>query len=162
MTIFVTADLHLGDQYAFAGRRDRFMSLADMEATIIDRWNATVQDEDEVYLLGDVSKGRGLELVRHLRGARHLVAGNADNLVLAIQSGLFRSVSVIRWFRGAVLSHVPVHPNQLRSGTKNVHGHLHRATVGDHRYVCVSVEQTDFAPVSLASVLAPLGQPNLL
>lgn len=162
MTVFVTADLHLGDRYAFTARRDCFTSLADMEATIINRWNVTVRDQDTVYLLGDVSKGRGLDLVRHLRGSKHLVAGNADDLPLATQSGLFRSVSVIRWLRGAVLSHVPVHPGQLRSGTRNVHGHLHRATVGDHRYVCVSVEQTNFAPVPLGSVLAPSAQPTLL
>lgn len=153
MTSFVIADLHFGDKRAFAGRRNRFRSLTDMETTIIDRWNATVDDRDTIYLLGDVSTGGSLDLVRQLRGIKHLVAGNADDLVLAAQSGLFKSVGVIRWLRGAVLSHVPVHPTQLRGSSVNVHGHLHAATVGDPRYRCVSVEQTSFAPVRLDSLV---------
>lgn len=153
MNIFVTADLHLGDTSALARRRDRFGSLAEMEDTIIDRWNASVADCDTVYLLGDVSKGRGLKLVRHLRGNKHLIAGNADDLSAAIKSGAFMSVQVVRWLRGVLLSHIPVHPSQLRRGMVNVHGHLHNSSIDDPRFVCVSVEQTSYSPVSLASAI---------
>jgi calcineurin-like phosphoesterase family protein len=50
---------------------------------------------------------------------------------------------------GILLTHIPVHPSQLRRGVLNVHGHLHARTINDPRYVCVSLEQTGFRPVRL-------------
>jgi calcineurin-like phosphoesterase family protein len=47
---------------------------------------------------------------------------------------------------------VPVHPTQLRAGARNIHGHLHARAIDDPRYVCVSLEQTDFRPVPIDRV----------
>lgn len=159
MTTFVIADLHLGDVTTHARRRDRFASLSAMEREIITRWNAIVTARDTVYLLGDIGKRHGLELVRHLRGTKHLIAGNADDLDAVQRAGLFASVNVARWLPGFLLTHIPVHPSQLRNGTVNVHGHLHTMTLEDPRYACVSVEQTDYAPIQLAHLRT---QPTLI
>lgn len=159
MTTYVIADLHLGDATTHARRRDRFASLSAMEREILTRWNAIVTARDSVYMLGDIGKRQGLELVSNLRGIKHLIAGNADDLAAVHQSGLFASVNVARWVPGFLLTHIPVHPSQLRNGTVNVHGHLHTMSLDDPRYACASVEQTDYAPVPLAHLRA---QPTLI
>ena len=152
MTTFVIADLHFGDASTHARRRDQFASVTAMDRAIVVRWNEVVTDHDVVHVLGDVGKRQGLELIRHLRGTKHLVAGNADDLEAVFRTGLFTSVGVARWLPGLLLTHIPVHPDQLRGKTINVHGHLHSAMINDPRYVCVSAEQTGYVPVPLKEV----------
>ena len=53
------------------------------------------------------------------------------------------------------MSHVPLHPASLGRWGANVHGHLHSNFVKDpvwpdkpdQRYICVSVEHTDYYPL---------------
>jgi calcineurin-like phosphoesterase family protein len=120
-----------------------------MGAEIIQRWNDTVGDEDIIYVLGDLGRSRAMEDVRHLRGKKHLVAGNGDDMARIAQAGLFASVRVWKQLPGFLLTHVPIHPSQLRANARNIHGHLHARAIDDPRYVCVSLEQTDFRPVPI-------------
>jgi calcineurin-like phosphoesterase family protein len=107
-----------------------------------------------IYVLGDVGRGRHAEAVRELRGIKHLIAGNGDDIARVAASDLFRTIAVAKWLPGALLTHIPVHPSQLRKGAVNVHGHLHLAAIADGRFKCVSVEQTHYRPVELASLLS--------
>lgn len=147
--VFVIADLHLGDDALCGHRRRPFANAREMGTEIVRRWNDTVQEEDTVYVLGDVGKRSSLRTVRRLRGRKHLIAGNADDIAGVAASDVFLSIAVAKWIPGALLTHIPVHPSQLRGRTINIHGHLHARTVGDPRYRCVSVEQTEFTPVRL-------------
>ena len=64
---------------------------------------------------------------------------------------------------GMILSHIPLHPQQLYRFGANVHGHLHsnRVTYNDPamgeiidpRYFSVCVEQTDFRPILFEEVV---------
>ena len=150
MTVFVIADLHLGETSAQA-RRGLFSSPDEMDREIVVRWNRTVSEDDVVHILGDLGKRSRLPLISLLRGTKHLIAGNADDLGAVQRSGIFATVRVARWVRGFLLTHIPVHESQLAAGVVNVHGHLHAATVPDPRYRCVSVEQTNYTPVELRS-----------
>jgi calcineurin-like phosphoesterase family protein len=57
-----------------------------------------------------------------------------------------------------LLTHIPVHPMEFKPIGRwnyNIHGHKHTLKVLDHtntipdsRYICVSLEQTNFHPVS--------------
>jgi calcineurin-like phosphoesterase family protein len=162
VTAFVIADLHLGDERVRTSGRPQFANLRDMEEAIVCRWNQTIRPTDTVYVLGDVGHACRVELARSLFGRKHLVAGNCDRLDALIAARLFETVTVARWLPGFLLTHIPVHPSQLRGRTVNVHGHLHSATVGDPRYRCVSADQTDFAPVPLADLSARPDQGRLL
>ena len=155
MTVFVIADLHLGDDRLHRKARAQFATLREMEDEIAYRWNAVVQPRDTIYVLGDVGHVSSVEMIRELSGEKHLVAGNCDRLGRLIASRLFRSVTVAKWLPGALLTHIPVHASQLRGATVTVHGHLHSARLDDPRYRCVSVEQTDFSPVPLLMLLTP-------
>lgn len=155
---FVAADLHFGDAslcgIAKSRPRSRPFGTADeMNAEIVRRWNETVCSSDVVHVLGDVGRGSHANLVAQLNGVKHLIAGNGDALSDLVRRGLFRSVKVLSQFPGIIMTHVPVHPQLLRGATRNIHGHLHGASVPDARYICVSMEQTDFRPVLLEDVL---------
>jgi calcineurin-like phosphoesterase family protein len=81
MTRFFTADLHLGHRNIIEYCSRPFPDVDEMNAALVDRWNETVGDEDEVIVLGDVAMGRiseTLPLVGRLRGRKVLLAGNHD------------------------------------------------------------------------------------
>ncbi len=120
-----------------------------MDGEIVRRWNETVADDDTVYVLGDLGRRKNALKVRDLKGIKRLVGGNGDDLAALMGWGLFESVGVVKYLPGLVLSHIPVHPSQLGRGTLNVHGHLHARSLDDLRYLCVSVDQTEFRPIPL-------------
>jgi calcineurin-like phosphoesterase family protein len=157
---FAIADLHLGDERVAKARG--FDDAAAMTETLIARWNQTVSECDMVYVLGDVAKRGHLSPIESLKGEKHLVCGNADDLRAVAAVEVFATVCVARWLPGIILTHIPVHPSQLREGCINVHGHLHRASIPDARYRCVSVEQTGFAPVPLRSLISAIAQKRAL
>src|SRR3954454_14765129 len=82
MTVFFTADTHFRHAGALRLYRRPFASVAAMDAAMIERWNATVGDADEVWHLGDFSKHLALpavaERLSRLRGRKHLITGNND------------------------------------------------------------------------------------
>jgi len=81
MTVWFTADLHLGHSniIKYCGRP--FGDVATMNDELIGRWNDTVADTDTVWVLGDVALGpidQTLALVDRLAGHKLLLAGNHD------------------------------------------------------------------------------------
>ena len=57
MAVFFTSDTHFGHAGARGLYRRPFGSTAEMDAAMLDRWNATVGAEDEVWHLGDFALG---------------------------------------------------------------------------------------------------------
>lgn len=87
MTIFYSADLHLGHQRIIELCDRPFDSVEEMNRTIIERCNDTVREGDSLYLLGDLVMGsyaENVELLRQIR-CRHvtLIPGNHDRWSLA-------------------------------------------------------------------------------
>ncbi|WP_336628424.1 MULTISPECIES: metallophosphoesterase [unclassified Microbacterium] len=80
---FYTSDLHLGhDKVA---RLRGFEETHGHDAALAMRWRLTVQPQDTVYVLGDVTGTSAtarveaaLDLLRLLPGRKHLIAGNHD------------------------------------------------------------------------------------
>lgn len=145
------------------GKRIReFDTIEQMNKHIIDLWNATVTDEDIVYHLGDLIFGERYEILRELKGKKTLILGNHDNAHLTTYYPYFEKISAGDVVGKYILTHVPVHPNQLAPHTRftiNVHGHMHKKSVLlegstelDFRYRCVSVEQTGYKPILLNSI----------
>jgi calcineurin-like phosphoesterase family protein len=58
MTRFWTADLHLGHANIIRYSGRPFTSVDAMDQALIARWNDTVRNGDEVWVLGDVAMGR--------------------------------------------------------------------------------------------------------
>ena len=155
-----------------------FTSTEEMDETMIERWNAKVKPGDTVYHLGDVViNQKSLHLVSRLNGRKILIRGNHD----IFKDKQYRDVGFeqlhgVRVFVDKfILSHIPLHPECVTERFKvNVHGHLHAneitrkivtkpfAPVGqqevidqiDPRYLCVSVEHTNYEPLHFDEVQA--------
>lgn len=155
-----------------------FTSTEEMDETMIERWNAKVQPHDVVYHLGDVVINRKyLHLVKRLNGKKRLIRGNHDIFKDQDYRDVgFDSLYGVRVFTDKfILSHIPLHPDCITDRFKvNVHGHLHANEVmhrvhnhsddpedwgspfgdirPDPRYLCVSVEHTNYEPLSFEEV----------
>lgn len=165
--VFLVSDLHFGHSKMYErpflrpdGSRLRpWTSAAEADEAMIQNWNSTVSPGDKVYVLGDVAMSRpGLETVARLNGDKVLIAGNHDAKWEKDLYKYFRSVRSYWKLDNFVLNHVPVHPDSLDGFNGNIHGHLHchvvRLSDGspDPRYQNVSVEQTDYRPISFWEV----------
>ena len=97
--IFYISDLHLRDQAIFNKCKRPFNNLEEMEKTIIRNWNSKVDDDDIVYVLGDIADDNPntIEVYKGLKGHKHLIVGNHDHIILdAIkESGIFETINFI-------------------------------------------------------------------
>jgi calcineurin-like phosphoesterase family protein len=81
MTTWYTADLHLGHANIITYCNRPFSTVDEMDRAIIDNWNAQVDMNDWVWILGDVCMGqlaRSIALVDEMNGRMMLVPGNHD------------------------------------------------------------------------------------
>lgn len=154
-----------------------FKTLEEMHEVMIDRWNSVVRDRDTVYHLGDFVFGRNnIKIAERLNGRKILIMGNHDVYSVDDYGRYFAKLYGAFSWKDCILSHVPVHPNQLEGRFKiNVHGHLHRnlvmsneiiapdkeypmnwCLVPDKRYLNVSVEQNNLTPIHADVILERL------
>lgn len=132
---------------------------AEMDGALIHRWNEIVDDQDRVYVLGDVAMTKkALWPLKVLKGRKVLVKGNHDTEKLSVYSEFFDDIRACVVKKGFIMTHIPIHEGSLSRWQFNVHGHLHSNVVmkngePDPRYICVSVEHTDFRPLDLQTIL---------
>ena len=177
-TTFLISDTHFGhEKTCTVFKRDDgtplrpFASAEEMNEAMVSRWNARVRPNDKVYHLGDVVINRKfLHVLGRLNGDKVLIRGNHDIFKLEDYAAYFRDIRAFDVKNGMIFSHVPIHPESLGRFGTNIHGHLHANRVMkikgvdrktgeleysdqvDPRYFNVSVEQIDFAPISLEEV----------
>lgn len=79
--IWFTSDMHYGHHNIIEYTNRPFSGVTEMNEALIDNWNATVNDGDIVYVLGDVAMGKiedSLALLPRLKGFKRLIPGNHD------------------------------------------------------------------------------------
>ena len=160
MSVFFVSDLHLGHRTA----------LRHSQEAGAPRGGTTVEEHDEWvigqclsvgptkrtlwWLLGDVAmEVERLTLLDRLPGRKMLILGNHD----LFQTGVY--LKHVEAIKGGVkkykcwLSHIPVHPDELR-GLPNIHGHCHHHTLRDDpRYLNTAIEWLPHQrPISLDEV----------
>ena len=176
---FVISDTHFGHtnswekfKLADGSPLRPFTSTEEMDETMIERWNAKVKQQDTVYHLGDVVINKKyLHLVSRLNGRKILVRGNHDIFGDDDYYNVgFEQIHGVRVFVDKfILSHIPLHPDCVSERFRvNVHGHLHANEImreqdggmgatyvePDPRYLCVSVENTNYEPLHFDEVEA--------
>lgn len=141
----------------------------EMSEWMIGEYNKLVHPEDRVYILGDVAMNRKAldRSLPRLMGRKVLVKGNHDEDKLSYYSKYFDDIRAYVVKQGFILTHIPIHPGSMGRWRINIHGHLHSNVVlndypgskkvPDERYVCVSVEHTEFRPILLDKVLTANG-----
>ena len=181
---FVISDTHFGHTNSWQKFKlpngdplRPFTSTEEMDEAMVERWNAKVGPHDVVYHLGDVViNQKSLHHVSRLNGKKRLIRGNHDIFKDQLYRDVgFESMYGVRVFTDQfILSHIPLHPDCITDRFKvNVHGHLHANEVmqeydtgmgstlhadyntrPDPRYLCVSVEHTNYEPLHFDEVQA--------
>jgi calcineurin-like phosphoesterase family protein len=145
-----------------------------MNKTIIRNINNTVGKNDILFLLGDISmRPEGNQWLGYLECRTRIALGNHDtNDARRFDSFGITDVHMgfevkINNQRG-IMTHIPIHPACLTRWSFNIHGHLHYHRIEryvqpesaghyqdgyDPRYHCVSVEQINYTPVLLESLI---------
>ncbi len=130
---FFTADWHLGDARAMELDKRPFASLEEQDREFIRRWNAKVNENDRVYILGDFSMysdRKTTELVAQLKGHKHFIRGNHDRLSEKTLAALFKTAESYEEInldgQHVVLCHYPIaHWRGQRYGYVHLYGHTH-------------------------------------
>ena len=79
--VWFTSDLHLHHDQAFIYEPRGFKSVYEMNVAIAQNWNAVVQPEEDVYVLGDLmlnDNDAAMRIIKQLKGQIHVVRGNHD------------------------------------------------------------------------------------
>lgn len=141
---------------ADGSRMRPFSSVEEMDEFMIQEWNKIVRPQDKVYHFGDVAMARdGIAQVGRCNGHKRLVRGNHDSYPDKYYTPYFEAIYGTRVIDGLLFSHIPVHPESLRHGTTNVHGHVHNNVPALHfgpNYLNISVEVTEYRPLSLEEI----------
>ncbi len=162
MAVFFTSDQHFGDHRRLFIDRRPFGSVAEMDAAMVERWNATVGPDDTVWHLGDLTRLRNAEridaLLSSLNGEKHLIIGNNDGPATLAWPG-WRSVGHYAEIavdgRDVVLCHYAFRTwNGMGRGRLDLHGHSHGRLRPAKRQYDVGVDVWDFRPVTLDEILA--------
>lgn len=155
--IYLISDLHL-DHKNIMGYCDRpFSSVEEMNRTIVDNWNEVVEEDDFVYLVGDLAFGRRRSKMRYwlkkLNGNVILILGNHDKGYL---DSIVHADKCVLFYKGKKF--LLIHdPKMVNSGDDWViHGHEHNNKPekypfmnGKNRTINVSVELINYTPISL-------------
>ena len=80
--IFYTSDLHFGHKNILSTRPEFDDDIEKMDNYLITKWNEKVTDDDEVYILGDLSYRCQYHISHYLdrmKGRKYLIIGNHDS-----------------------------------------------------------------------------------
>lgn len=157
---FITSDTHFGHANicTFLNRDGSKLrpwnDVAEMDEALVANWNAVVGVHDKVYHLGDVVINRkSLSIMDRLNGKKRLIRGNHDIFKTADYLKYFDEIYGVRVLSDMILSHIPLYHESITTRFNcNVHGHLHGNTIENGAYLCVSVEQTNYRPLSLEEI----------
>lgn len=161
--VYFISDTHFGHRgiLSFPATKPYrpFATIEEHDEALIERWNGLVQSQDIVFHLGDFCFGkRNIAIASRLNGNKRLIMGNHDMYASEEYLRYFEHLYGAYEFKGMLLSHMPVHPNQLCRYYMNVHGHLHTNQVllpdhtQDFRYFNACVENHELTPVPLDEV----------
>lgn len=143
-----------------------------MNEKIIKNWNNIVTDEDEVYILGDISLSNSVvgveKFVVQLKGKKHLIVGNHDNgwlkkykrdgysFLESIQD--YKELKIGGEF--FCMMHYPILDwNGKHNGAFMLHGHCHNNSsyndnnvVHQARIYDVGMDANNYTPISLQDI----------
>lgn len=163
MAHLFTADWHLGHANIIKFCDRPFSTVEEMDEVIIKNACETVTDEDDLWVVGDISmskatnakRDRVAELVARVPGRKHLVVGNHDAKWIRDLpwSSIHDIVELEVDRRRVVLCHYPLitFPGARRRAV-NLFGHVHNNWEGTRNSVNVGVDVWDFRPVSLSEI----------
>ncbi len=162
---YIISDLHIGHTDIHEKWRKDYCSQSDHDEDLIRAWNTVVKKNDTVKVLGDFIIGiKNLHYLKELNGTIHWTLGNHDPKITRDILNEHKNISYVdgvRPYKGAVLSHVPIHPIELeyRNWCLNIHGHLHEEKgLPKDKYYNVNVDVMGYFPREFHSIMREVGK----
>lgn len=134
MNLYI-GDTHFGHRAVLNHDRRPFESIEEHDQILIKCWNGRVENDDDVYIVGDFAYKNDNPAewyLRQLRGRKHLVIGNHDSELLrnSVAMGYFQSVdkmmAISDCTRRVILCHYPLAEwSGFFRGSYHVYGHIH-------------------------------------
>lgn len=133
--IFYIADWHYNHPNILSYDNRPFKTVEEMDAALVERWNATVTSADTVYVLGDMFWGgetKAVPVLDSLNGKKILIKGNHDRCKNTEFRKRFDQISgyleITDGDRHVVLSHYPMpcFKNHFH-GWYHLYGHVHNS-----------------------------------
>ncbi len=168
--IYYTADPHFGHSNIITLCSRPFSDVDQMNKTLVANWNARVQADDTVYILGDFAykcePDEVEAILQKLNGHKHLIVGNHDEWMDKIDAGdYFESVDTLTEIndndRRCVLCHYPMLSWNHENKAYMIYGHVHSDAVSDlwpytsrKLMLNVGVEFNNYMPVTLNELIA--------
>lgn len=165
MNVWFSSDWHFNHEnilkftsdYTGEHLRPEFSSVEEMDEAMIDRHNTVVRPFDKFYCLGDVGFGkeRLATILPRLNGKKRLILGNHDQYEMTFYERYFQKIMVSwRPLRSLIFSHFPLHIGEDdKKLLANVHGHVHKNTLNDKRYLNLSVETINYTPIHYDQII---------
>lgn len=133
MSIKYIADWHYGHKNSITFDNRPFLTVDEMNATLIQNWNKAVGPEDTIYILGDMfwcGAMAAVKVLEILNGAKILVRGNHDHQKSLEFKQYFDQIAdyleVEDDGRRVVLCHYPIPCFKNNGyGWFHLHGHVH-------------------------------------
>ena len=146
--ILFTSDTHFGHTNIIGSCGRPFENIDEMNEVLIDNWNKKVNDDDDVYIMGDFayrSREHAGKYAERLKGRKHLLIGNHDyNWMKNVKDTSKYFVSVAHMDLISIdkhlitLTHYPMIEwnrsryanDQATSTSWLIHGHIHNDREG--------------------------------
>ena len=137
MNYFIS-DLHFGHKNVLAFDNRPFKDIEEHDTELMRRWNDTVNIDDDVYVLGDISwhnVTKTIEIFEQLNGNKHLIIGNHDGRLLKNRELRAQFVEIEHYKkiqgeheRAIILCHYPIPCfDQHLYGAYHFYGHVHNS-----------------------------------
>lgn len=171
MKRYLIADTHFGHENIIKYESRPFNNVEEMNKQLIALWNSTVGKDDLVYILGDFTLSRRMDVIKNLvnalNGRKILIMGNHDTRKPKdyIECGFevaTRKPMMVE--PGVILMHEPfneallIAPNYIY-----FFGHVHsKPSIMDDfsNCMCVSVERIDYKPIDLDEFIRKINKRN--
>lgn len=165
--------LHLGHKSIAVSRgfKDEF----EHDEYLIKQWNKVVKPRDTVYILGDITMHTDKHYYKldQLNGRKIVVLGNHDKFehVPALLKYVHAVAGAIN-YKGYMLTHIPIHPNEVHFCRGNIHAHIHENRLEEcvvknayddveseeegtiNKYMNVDAFRLNFTPKTLAELFS--------
>lgn len=167
MKRFIIADTHFGHKNVIEYNNRPFATVEEMDQKLIEAWNSLVKAEDTVYMLGDFTLSRRMDIIKNLvsklNGKKVLIMGNHDtrkpkDYVECGFDAATRKPMMVE--SGVILMHEPfvdasfIAPNYIYFFG---HVHVNKTLMDDYpNCMCVSVERIGYKPADFDKSLKRL------
>ena len=170
--IYFTSDLHFCHNKPFLYEPRKFTNVYDMNEAIVRNWNAKIDPEDDVYVLGDLmlnDNDTGIRLLKNLKGRIHIILGNHDTdarvelyrncyNVVEITYATIIKVNGYHFYLShyPTITSVPEDDKDAKHRLICLYGHTHQQTnfYNDNPYIYhVGVDSHNCTPVSVDQII---------